>query len=110
MFEFAGLVAGFGVVDGESVFEKELGEAVAANNVAGAASAGVGELHVTVGGLHELQFGHASKDARGRFIGDQRESAGLAGGVERVNSCGFAFFTEDPDLFEKVIKADFVVS
>jgi hypothetical protein len=36
VFEFAGLVVGFGVVYGEGVFEKALGQAVAADYVAGA--------------------------------------------------------------------------
>ena len=44
VFELAGLVVGLGVIDGESVFEEALGQAVAADDVARAAGAGVGEL------------------------------------------------------------------
>jgi hypothetical protein len=51
VFEFTGLVVGFGVVDREGVFEEALGQAVAADYIAGAASACVGELDVAVFGL-----------------------------------------------------------
>src|ERR1700684_1592996 len=40
VFKLAGLVTGFGVVYGEGVFEEPLGQAVAADYVAGAAGAG----------------------------------------------------------------------
>ena len=51
VFEFAGLVVGFGVVDRKGVFEEALGETVAADYIAGAASACVGELDMAVFGL-----------------------------------------------------------
>ena len=51
VFEFAGLVVGFGVVDREGVFEEALGQAVAADDIAGTASTCVGELDVAVFGL-----------------------------------------------------------
>ncbi len=51
VFEFAGLVVGFGVVYGEGVFEEALGQAVAADYVAGAEGAGGRELDVTVLGF-----------------------------------------------------------
>ena len=51
VLEFAGLIVGFGVVDREGVFEEALGQAVAADDIAGAASACVGELDVAVFGL-----------------------------------------------------------
>ena len=60
VFEFAGLIVGFGVFDGECVFEKAFGEAVAADDVAGAARAGVGEFDVAVEGLDELGIDHTA--------------------------------------------------
>ena len=44
VLELAGLIVGFGVVDGEGVFEEALGETMAADDVAGAARACVGQL------------------------------------------------------------------
>ena len=48
VLEFAGLRVGFGVVDGEGVFEEALGEAMTADDVAGALAAGGSEMHVAV--------------------------------------------------------------
>jgi hypothetical protein len=54
VFEFAGLGVGFGIIDGESVFEKALCEAMTAHHVASAATAGVSEMHIAVAHLDEL--------------------------------------------------------
>lgn len=70
VFEFAGLVVGFGVVHREGVFEQTLGEAVAADDVAGAERPGWRECDVTVVRFNQLQVGHAGEDARGRLVGD----------------------------------------
>ena len=70
VFEFAGLAVGFGVVHREGVFEEAFGEAVAADYIAGAECPRWRKRNVTVLRLHELQVGHAGKDARGRFVGD----------------------------------------
>ena len=48
VFEFAGLIVGFGIFDGERVFEKALGQAMAAHNVARASRACVGQFDVAV--------------------------------------------------------------
>ena len=74
VLEFAGLIVGFGIFDGECVLEQSFGQAVAAHDVAGSARARVGQLDVAVEGLHQLQFDHAAQHARGGFIGDQRQS------------------------------------
>src|SRR5438128_2625266 len=45
VLKLAGLVVGFGIFNREGVPEESLGEAVAADGVAGAAAAAIGELH-----------------------------------------------------------------
>jgi len=75
VFEFAGLVVGFGIFDGECVFEKALGEPMAADDVAGAAGAGVGEFDVAVERLDELRFHHAAEHSHGGFVGDEWEAS-----------------------------------
>ena len=110
VFELAGLVVGLRVIYGEGVFEEALGQAVAADYIAGAASACVGELHVAVFSFDQLQFGHASENARWGFVGNQRQGACWSCGVKGIDSCGLSFFTEDPDLLEEMVEADFVVS
>ena len=68
VFEFAGLRMRFGVVDGKSVLEEALGEAVAADDVACAPAAHGRELHFSILHFHEAEIGHARKNPRGRFI------------------------------------------
>jgi len=53
VFEFAGLRVRFGFVDGESVFEEALGQAVAADDVARSLAAQGRELHFAI--LHGHQ-------------------------------------------------------
>src|SRR5881296_1588150 len=53
VFEFAGLRVRFGFVDGESVFEKALGQAMAADDVARSLAAHGRELHFAI--LHGHQ-------------------------------------------------------
>jgi hypothetical protein len=52
VLEFAGLCLCFGVVDGEGVFEEALGQAMTANNVAGAATSVRCEPHFAVVHFH----------------------------------------------------------
>jgi hypothetical protein len=54
VFEFAGLGVGFGIIDGESIFEKALCEAMTAHYVASAAAAAVSEMHGGVAHLDEF--------------------------------------------------------
>lgn len=79
VFELAGLRAGFGIVDGESVFEEAFGEAMTADNVAGAAAAGWREVDVAVVEFDKAEIGHAGENADGGLLGDQREVAGSGG-------------------------------
>jgi len=59
VFELAGLRMGLGFVDGKSVLEKALGQAVTAHNVARPLAADGRELHFPILHLHQVQIGHA---------------------------------------------------
>ena len=65
VFEFAGLVVGFGIVDRECVFEKALGKAMTAHHVAGAAAARFGQANIRFAQLDEFEIGHAAERASG---------------------------------------------
>ena len=70
VLEFASLGVGFGIVDGESVFEEALGEAMTADYVARAVAAGRREVNVAVVELDEAEIGHAGEDAGGGLLRD----------------------------------------
>src|ERR1700676_547660 len=82
-----------------------------ADNVAGAAAAGWGEVDVAVVDFDEAEIGHAGEDASGGLLRDQREVAGSGGafGAEGGAERGLAFFAADPDLLEQMIESDLVV-
>src|SRR5437879_9258239 len=65
VLELAGLVVGFGIFNREGVAEESLGEAVAADDVAGAAAAAIGELHFAAAHLDQAQINQAAERARG---------------------------------------------
>jgi hypothetical protein len=52
VFEFAGLRMSFGIVDGKSVFEKALGQAMTADHVSCALAADGCELHFPILHFH----------------------------------------------------------
>jgi hypothetical protein len=54
VFEFARLGVGFGIIDGEGVFEKTLCQAMTANHIASAAITGLGEIDGGVAHLDEF--------------------------------------------------------
>jgi hypothetical protein len=54
VFEFAGLGVSLGIVDGESIFEKALCQAVATHYIASAPVAGFRETHGAVANLDKL--------------------------------------------------------
>ena len=72
VFEFAGLSVSLVVVDGESIFEQALGEAMAANHVAGAAAASFSQVHIGLANFYQLQIGHAPESAH--WIGGSRSA------------------------------------
>jgi len=59
VLEPAGLLMGLGVADGKRVGEKTFGKTVTADDIAGAAGAGIGEADFAIGVLDEAQIGHA---------------------------------------------------
>ena len=59
VFEAASLRMRLGFVDGKSVLEKALGQAVTAHNVARPPAADGRELHFPILHLHQVQIGHA---------------------------------------------------
>ena len=54
VFEFAGLGVGFRIIDGESIFEKALCQAMTAYHITSAAITGFGEMDGGVAHLDEL--------------------------------------------------------
>ena len=54
VFEFASLGVGLGIIDGESIFEKALCEAMTADHIAGAAATSLGEVHIGVAHFDKL--------------------------------------------------------
>ena len=70
VLKFAGLGLRLGVVDSESVLEEALGEAMAADDIAGASAAAGGELNVAVVHFYQTQFRHAPKNLGGWIIRD----------------------------------------
>src|SRR3989442_9892635 len=65
VLKLAGLVVGFGIFNREGVPEESLGEAVAADDVAGAAAAAIGELHFAAAPLHQAPSNQAAQAAAG---------------------------------------------
>src|ERR1700687_2599413 len=84
VFEFAGLRARLGIVDGKGVLEEALGQAVTPDNVARALAAHGSELHFPVLHSHQAQIGHARKNSRGGLVGYHRQSPRWASGMEAL--------------------------
>ena len=59
VFELAGLRMDFGFVDGKSIFEQALREAMAPHDVARALASHRSELRFAVSKVDEMQFRHA---------------------------------------------------
>src|SRR5229473_7736622 len=106
VLEFAGLVARFGVVDRERVFEQTLRETMTAHNVARAAAAHSGQFDFAVTQIDQMQIRHAAENAPGRLLGQHGKMPGGSGGMKPLNLGGLAFFAANPDLLEEMIEAD----
>ena len=101
VLELAGLAVGFVIVDAESVFKEALGEAVTADNVAGAVLATIGEFNLAISEhVDQTKIFHAGQGA------DRIDAAGCAN-VFDVGA--IPFFAADPDLFEEMVEMDAVV-
>src|SRR6266852_6986870 len=81
VFELARLRMRLGFVDGKSVLEEALGQAVTADHVARALAAHGLELHFPVFHLHQAQIGHARKNSRGGLVGYYRQSPRWTSGM-----------------------------
>src|SRR2546425_7659788 len=64
VLKLAGLIVGLGIFNRERVPEEALGEAVAADDVAGAAAAAIGEPHFLSAHLGPAQINQAAGPAR----------------------------------------------
>jgi len=103
VFELAGLRVRFGILDGKGVFEKALGQAVAANNVARALAAYGRELHFAVLHLYQMQIRHAGEHACRGLFGDDGEFPGRPRGMESLGLCRRPFLATNSDLFAQVV-------
>src|SRR5260370_27716852 len=65
VLKLAGLIVGFGIFNREGVPEEALGEAVAADDVAGAAAGAIGELHLAASPLDQAPVSQAAQRVRG---------------------------------------------
>lgn len=65
VLKFAGLGIGFRVSDGKCIGEEALGKATAANHVAGAALAGIGEVNFGIANGHQTEHREALQRALG---------------------------------------------
>jgi len=101
VLEFAGLTVGFVVVDAERVLEEALGEAMTADDVAGAAFATIGQLDLAIGeNVNEAKVFHA---------GESTDGIDTAGGADVLDVGAIPFFAANPDLLEEMVKVDAVV-
>src|SRR5260370_17376873 len=110
VLEFAGLVARFGVVDRERVFEQTLRETMTADHVARAAAAHRRQFDFAVTQIDQMQIRHAAENAVCRLLGQHRKMPGGSSGMKALDLGRLAFFAPNPDLLEQMIEADFVVT
>src|SRR5205085_2880860 len=109
VFEPARLRLRFGLVDRKSVLEQALRQTMAAHHIARALAPCRSELCFSILQRDQMQVRHARKNARGRFLGHGREFSGSSRSSQARNLGGLAFLATNPNLFQQVIEADFVV-
>src|SRR5712692_8415146 len=109
VFELARLRVRLGFVDGKSVLEEALGQAVTADHVARALAAHGRELYLPVLHLHQAQIRHARKNSRSRFLRNNRHLPSGAGRVQALGLRRLPFFAANPNLLEKMVETNFVV-
>lgn len=98
MLEFAGLRIGFGIGDGKCVGEEPLGKPAAADDVARAASAAVGQIDFGILDGDEAKNGETLNGALGISIE----------GMEAGEFGTPTDFGAEPEFFEDMIEARFV--
>ena len=109
VLEPAGLCVRFGFVNGKSVLEQTLGQTMAANHVARALASSWSQLRFPVAQRDQMQLCHTRKQARGGLFRHRRKFSRGPGGTQTRDLSRLPFLTADPNLFEEVIKANFVV-
>lgn len=98
MLEFAGLRVGFGIGDGKCVGEEPLGKPAAADDVACAASAAIGQIDFGILYGDEAKNGETLNGALG--VGIQRMETGEFGAPTDLGT--------EPEFFEDMIETRFV--
>ena len=109
VLEFAGLGMRLGIVDRKGVLKEAFGQAVTAHHVASALAAHGRQLYFSVLHLHQMKVGHAREHPRGGLLTHNRQTPRGACGVEVLRLRRLPFFAANPDLFEQMIDADFVI-
>src|SRR6267154_6256133 len=57
-----------------------------------------------------MQIRHAAQNARSRLIGQNRKMPGRSCGAKPLDLRGLPFLPANPDLFEQMVEADFVIA
>ena len=110
VLEFAGLTVHFLIFDAEGVLEETLGQAMAPHHIPRTLRSCLREAHIAVLQFDQAQIGHAREQARNRLGCDHRKLTRGPFGAQQLLLRGLADFAANPDLFEQVIEANFVVA
>jgi hypothetical protein len=98
VLELAGLRMHFGFVDGKSILEEALREAMAPDNVSRAPASHRSELRFPILKVDKMQIRHAAQNLRGWLFRTKRETSRRPGGVEAGYLRWLPFLSADPDL------------
>ena len=99
----------FGLVHGKSVFEQTFRQAMAAHNVARPLAPRGGKLRLPIVQRHQIEIRHARENAGGRLFGDRRKFPRFSRGAQSFELRRLPFLAANPNLFQQVVKANFVV-
>src|SRR5271157_262393 len=109
VFETACLRVGFGVVDGESIFEEALSQPMPAHDAARALATHGCELRLAVLHFDQMPLAHPAQGSRRRLIAENGKFASGSSCLQRLDVRRLSLFATNPDLLKKVIKSNFVV-
>jgi hypothetical protein len=109
VLELAGLRMHFGFVDGKSILEEALREAMASDNVSRASASHWSELRFPILKVDKMQIRHAAQNLRGWLFRTKRETSRSPGRVEAGYFGWLPFLSADPDLLEEMIEANLVI-
>src|SRR5215472_8300702 len=108
VLEPACLSVRLGFVDGKSVFEQTLSQAMAAHYVARALAPRRGKLRLSIAQRNQMPIRHARKNSGGRLFRHRSFSRGSRG-AESFHLRGLPFLAANPNLLEQVVKANFLI-